>query len=402
MGIFREIPPTAGFPLYLRDFLSVLKQGSLEEDLKGYLGLDYVKVTYSGTAAFYLILEALKSLSSETTVILPSYICPLIPLATKRAGLNVEVCDIERDSFNYNLRDLERLCSNKNDILAVVAVHLSGIPVDFNRLETVVKSRGIFIIEDCAQSLGAEYRGKKSGTMGDFSFFSFCRGKGLTLYEGGALAANKKEHAEIIDKKINLLVKNAFFSEGLKMLELFGYWIFYRPFLFWFVFNLPHIFWALLGNKMRAAAEYFTVGFPIHKISRFRTSIGHATFERLEQEIAKQREKAHFYLDSLKEVKGIRVIEEPRDAKATYPYLTLIFDEPRIRNKAWSLFKNSGLGVSQLYAYAITDYDYLKQIIPQGNFPNAHYLAEREITLSTSTFLRKKDIDSVINTIKKL
>jgi len=402
MSVFREIPPTAGLPIYFRDFFSFIKPGCLEDDFKKYLGLNYLRVTNSGTTAFYLILESLKELSTKSTVIIPSYVCPLLPLAIKRAGLEVEVCDICPESFDFNPDELERICSSNNDILAVVAVHLAGIPVDLSFLEKAVKKCGIFIIEDCAQALGAEYQGKKAGTLGDFSFFSLARGKGLTIYEGGIVAASKEQYAKLLDQKIKMLIRGDFFSEGLKVLELFGYWIFYRPFLFWFVFRLPQIFWNLKGDEVRASAEYFTVDFPKHEVSKIRKSLGRAQLLRLEGQISVQREKAFFYINCLKSLKGVRIIREGPGMKATYPYLTFIFDNPGARDKALELLNDSGLGASVAYAYAIGGYDYLKEIIPRRDYPGGRYLAEHAITLSTSTFLEMSDLDSAVNIIKNL
>ncbi len=406
MSIFREIPPTAGFPLYAKDFLSIFlkknRQGSLEKDFKNYLNAPYAKVTYSGTAAFYLILESLKNLSSKRTVIIPSFICPLVPLAIYRAGLHVTVCDINKDNFNFDLRQLQELCSKNNDALAIVAVHLGGIPIDFEEIEQIARNDKIFIIEDCAQSLGAMYKDKKAGTLGDFSFFSLCRGKGLTIYEGGLIVTKKESDSVKIDATIERIVSNDFFSESLKILELLGYWIFYRPQLFWWVFRLPQIFWDWRGEHLRALTEYFTADFPLHKVSKIRKSIGHVTFARLEREIDKQRQKASSYIESLKDIPGIKLITESHEIKATYPYLTLLFDNPIKRKKAQEKFRNSGLGVFQVYAQAITDYDYLKDIVGNHDSPNARYLAEREISLTTSTFLKEEDIDSVVGIIKGL
>jgi dTDP-4-amino-4,6-dideoxygalactose transaminase len=406
MGIFKEIPPTAGFPLYWTDFFSIdLKEnlpGSLEEDFKNYLDVPYAKVTYSGTAAFYIILESLKEISDKKTVIIPSFICPLIPLAIKRAGLKVAICDINKDNFNFDIHQLQELCLNNTDILAIIAVHLGGIPVDFEVIQQIAQKNKIYIIEDCAQSLGATYKGKKVGTLGDFSFFSLCRGKGLTIYEGGIIVTNKREFIGLIDNKINDLVKDDFFSESLKVLELFGYWIFYRPSLFWFVFRLPQIFWNWQGQTLRAQTEYFTTDFPLHKVSRIRKSIGHVAFCRLEQEIEKQRQKVSDYEEGLKGTQGIKLIIEPPETKATYPYLTLLFMDPERRNKALKVLRNSGLGIFQIYASAITDYNYLKGIIGNKDCPNARYLAARHITLTTSTFLKKRSLDSVISIIKNL
>ena len=348
------------------------------------------------------ILEAAKDLSPKRTVVIPAYVCPLIPLAIKRAGLKIEVCDISPDRFDYDYRQLENICLKDNDILAIVAVHLAGLPLNFEAIKKITADRGIFIIEDCAQSLGAEYKGMQTGALADFSFCSLCRGKGLTIYEGGVAATNKKEYSVILDNKINLLVKPGGLSEVLKMWELFGYWIFYRPQLAWFVLRIPEFFWQLEGNKLRAVAEYFNEDFPTHKVSKFRMRLGHVTFRRLEQEIIKQREKAAFYLGRLKEVSGVLAIEELPGTSATYPYLTLVFDEPGKREAALKILQYCGLGVSQVYAYAIIDYDYLKAIIPHKDCPNGRSLAAREITLSTSAFLRENEMDSLIAKIKEL
>jgi len=406
VSIFREIPPTAGFPLFTKDFLPAFsdknRRGSLEEDLKNYLGTPYAKVTYSGTAAFYLILESLKGISPRKTVIIPAFICPLIPLAIHRAGLRVAVCDINKDNFNFNLRQLETLCSNNTDILAIVVVHLGGIPIDFGGIEQIAQKNKIFIVEDCAQALGAIYKGKKVGTLGDFAFFSLCRGKGLTIYEGGVIVAKKESDSIKIDATIERLANNDLPSEGLKILELLGYWIFYRPHLFWWVYRLPQIFWEWRGEHLRSLTEYFTVDFPLHKVSEIRKSIGHATFSRLEKEIDKQRQKASSYIENLKGIPEIKFITESTDTKATYPYLTLLFNDPMKCKKAKDALKNLGLGVFQVYALAITDYDYLKGIVENTDCPNARYLAENHITLTTSTFLKDRELNSVIGIIRNI
>lgn len=406
MSIFKEIPPTAGFPFLLKDLLSLLAEknshGSLEEDFKSYLGVPYARLVCSGTAAFYIILESLKKNSTKRTVIIPSFTCPLLPLAISRAGFKAKVCDINKDNFNFDIKELEKMCSHEEDILAILAIHLGGIPIDFDAIRQVSEKKKIFIIEDCAQSLGADFKEKKVGTLGDFSFFSLCRGKGVTIYEGGLIVSGKREYFEIIDTALERLVKEDPFSEGMRLLELFGYWLFYRPSLFWFVYRLPQIYWSWRRETLRAAAEYFTIDFPLHKVSAIRNLTGHLSFLGLEREIAKQREKSYAYLEGLKDMPGIKIITEPPESRATYPYLTLLFDNPQKCRKAQKLLRNLGLGVSRIYNSQINDYEYLKDIIEDADCPNARYLAQREITLTTSTFLTKKDLKSVVEIIKKV
>ncbi len=406
MSLFREIPPTAGLPVYWKDIFSGLKKacrnGSLEGDFRGYLGVDSAWLVYSGSAAFYLILESLKELSARKTVVIPAFVCPLLPLAIKRAGLKVQVCDINPRDFNFDPGDLERICSSNKDILAVVAVHLAGVPLVFEEISHICRLNGIFIIEDCAQSLGACYRQAKVGTLGDFSFFSLCRGKGLTIYEGGLIAVNKKEYTEVVNRKVAELVKKDIFSEGLKVAELFGYAFVYNPVFFWFVFRLPQIFWQMQGNKLRANIEYFSEHFPTHKVSALRNMIGHLGFHQIDRQIIAQRKKAEYYIYRLKDTPGVTVIKEPAGAKAVYPYLTLVFDDQQKRKRALQLFENSGLGVSQIYTSAVNGYDYLKGVIQEKELPSASYLAKRHITLSTSIFISENEMEKAVRMCRRI
>ena len=320
----------------------------------------------------------------------------------KKGGFNVEVCDIAKDSFNFNPDELEAVCSCRDDIAAVIIDHLAGIPFDFDSIKDVAEKHGLFVIEDCAQALGALYKERKVGTLGDFSFFSFAAGKGLTLYEGGAVTANRSEYAAAIEHKTKELLHVNIINEGMRVLQLLGYWAFYRPGLFWFVFRLPELFWNLQGKTLRAAMEYFTIDFPVHSVSRFRKSLGHVAFSSLSGQTSQQRAKASYIIEGLKGLKGIKVLTEAPHDMATYPYVAVLFDDHAKQKEALKMFKNSGLGISRIYALAVSDYDYLRDIVPDRNCSNARSVADRAITLSTSTFLNQNDIDEMIRKITYL
>jgi len=402
MGIFQEIPNTAGFPIHFKDIFLALnrREGLLEEDFKRYLGRDYARITCSGTAAFYFILETLKKLSDKKTVIIPAFICPLVPLAINQAGLKIKVVDTSGNSFDYDPAGLKAACANETDILAVLSAHLGGIPSDLSIVSEAIKNKGIFLVEDCAQSLGAEYKGRKAGLFGDFAFYSLCRGKGLTIYEGGVAVAKNNEFAKSLDRSISSLENRGFFSEALKTWELLGYWLFYRPSLYWFVFRLPQAYWNLRKNSVRANGDYFGRELPRHRVSGFRKSIGHVTFNRLEEQIAKQRAKADYYITSLKNIPGIKTITEPAGSKATYPFITIVFDDLSLRQRKLKELEKSGLGCAIIYLNAITDYAYLKDIVPETACPNAKTLARSHLSLSTSIFMDKKSIDRVLELLQ--
>ncbi len=406
LGLIREIPPTAGWPVNIINLLPPLfkrvPKGTLEEDFRKYLGAEAALLTYSGTAALYLILESIKSVSGKKTVVIPAFICPLVPLAIKRAGLNVLACDINPDNLDFDMKQLRGICAENKDVLAVIAVHLAGIPAVMDEIFRAAENNDILIIEDCAQSLGAEYKGRKTGTLGDFSFFSLCRGKGLTIYEGGLAVTNKPRYARLLKDTYARICGPDISSESLKIAEMFAYSIFYRPALFWFAFRMPQIFWKICGDPVRAIGDYFEMNFPTHKVSRFREHVGHINFPRLDMEIQKQREKADFYIKRLQAIPGITVIKEPEQAKANYPYITLIFNSEKKRDRALKILGNTGLGISQIYLQAITDYAYLKGLCPGQECGNARRIAAQSITLSTSCFLKEKEMTIIVEPLKKL
>jgi dTDP-4-amino-4,6-dideoxygalactose transaminase len=117
----------------------------------------------------------------------------------------------ERANFNFiSPAGHISFCLKNKDILAIIPVHLGGIPVNLESVLDIAKNNGIFIVEDCAQSLGAMNQGRKTGTIGDFAFYSLCRGKGITIYEGGAIITNSdssgliEETAKDIETLTNL------------------------------------------------------------------------------------------------------------------------------------------------------------------------------------------------------
>jgi len=399
LSLIREIPPTAGWPLTIKSlvtpFFRKYPQGLLEDDFKKYLGAPQAKLTYSGTSAFYIILESIKKLSDKKTVVIPAFICPLMVLAIKKAGLKIKVCDTSGDNFDFDSNKLESICAANKDILAILAVHLGGLAINFNALKSTAQKHRAFIIEDCAQSLGAQYQDKPTGSLGEFSFFSLCRGKGLTIYEGGIAVTNLPEYAETLNNTAKEITRPDRFSESLKIAELFAYSIFYQPRLFWFAFRLPQLFWQLRNKPIRALGEYFQNDFPVHRVSAFREYIGHINFPRLEDKIKTQRKKVDSYLAGLKEIPGVKAIIESTQTKASYPYLTLLFKDAQKRNSCLNKLKKTGLGISQVYLHAICDYDYLKNVVPDADCSHARALAEKTITLSTSSFLKETDLNKI-------
>jgi dTDP-4-amino-4,6-dideoxygalactose transaminase len=130
--------------------------------------------------------------------------------------------------------------------------------------------------------------------------------------------------------------------------------------------------------------------------------LGHSSFYRMENEIDRRRQKARYYIENLSEISGLKIIPESYNEEAAYPFLTVLFDDAGKRNQVLKALDARGLGVSIIYVNAICDYDYLKNIISVSSCLNARSLSSRQLTLSTSVFLKNKDLKLIVKIIKKI
>ncbi|MEM3386501.1 MAG: DegT/DnrJ/EryC1/StrS family aminotransferase [Nitrososphaerales archaeon] len=178
-----------------------------ERALAEYLGVKHVVLVNSGTAALQAALLAL-DIGEGDEVLLPSFTF----VATANAVLSVNAkpifVDIRLDDYCIDPEDLERKITKR--CKAVIPVHLYGYPANMQRILEVASKHNLFIIEDAAQSLGATYRSKQTGSFGDLGCFSFYPSKVITCGEGGAVATNSDELAN----RLRMLRNHGFDAGG--------------------------------------------------------------------------------------------------------------------------------------------------------------------------------------------
>jgi len=167
------------------------KTAQFEERFAKYIGTDYAVATNNGTTALFLALNAL-NINGE--VLLPSF--TFIASASSVLFNNAKpvFVDIDSKTFNMDARDLEKKITNKTE--AIMPVHLYGQACDMDAIREIAKKHNLKIIEDACQAHGAEYKGKKAGSMGDSAAFSFYPTKNMTTGEGGIVTTNDSKIAE--------------------------------------------------------------------------------------------------------------------------------------------------------------------------------------------------------------
>ncbi len=170
---------------------------ALESEMASFCEAPYAVGCASGSDALLLSLMAC-GVGAGDEVILPSFTFFSTASCVQRVGATPVFVDVD-STYNMSLDQLESLFSPKTK--AVIPVHLFGYMVDAKHLKAWVKQlpHKVFIIEDCAQSLGANCEGKKAGSFGDFGAFSFYPTKNLGgLGDGGLITVQDKNHYELL------------------------------------------------------------------------------------------------------------------------------------------------------------------------------------------------------------
>ncbi len=166
---------------------------ALEEEFKGFLGVNHVFAFNSGRTSLMAILGGLEV---KGEVLLQAFTCNAAANPVQWSRLKPVFVDCNENDFNMNPEDLERKISSESRI--VMVQHTFGLPADIEKIKRIAKEKNLVLIEDCAHSLGAEYKGEKVGTFGKASFFSFSRDKVISSVYGGIVATNDDELAKKI------------------------------------------------------------------------------------------------------------------------------------------------------------------------------------------------------------
>lgn len=166
---------------------------SFEEEFAKYIGAEYCVGVNSGTDALILSLEAL-GIGAGDEVLTPSHTAVATIASIIAVGAVPIFVDISESSFTIDIEKAYSLVTSKTK--ALIAVHIYGHPCEMDPIMIFIHATGLKLIEDCAQAHGAEYKGKKVGTFGDISCFSFYPTKNLgAIGDGGALVTSNENIA---------------------------------------------------------------------------------------------------------------------------------------------------------------------------------------------------------------
>ena len=153
----------------------------LEREFRDYLGTDYALAVSSGSGALEVAMAA-AGIGPGDEVIVTAWSWIACFTAIVRVGARPVLAEID-DTLNLDPAEIGRIATPRTR--AVLVIHYQGVPAEMERIQHEAHRRGLFVIEDCAQSIGCSYRGRKVGTWSDIATFSFQANKTMTAGEGG-------------------------------------------------------------------------------------------------------------------------------------------------------------------------------------------------------------------------
>ena len=333
-----------------------------ESSFAQYIGRKYCIAFNSGTSAGHAALIAL-GINAKSEVIVPSFTFistanwPLMVQASPRFA------DIEMQTYGMDPKDLESKISKKTK--AVIPIHYGGLPCKINEIKEISNKNKFYLIEDAAESFGASLNGRKIGSFGTVSIFSFAGNKILTTGEGGALCTDSKELYE----KIKLIR-----SHGRQLHS--GYF-----------------------SSMQDH-DYFSLGYN-WRMSSITAALGLSQLDKIEKIIEMRRNNAKYYQSKLKNIKEISLQEELPGFKHVYQFYPILLRNSTVRAKLMNFLASKGIMTRVFFKPVHKTMFFSKIGYGSLNLPNTEKISKQILALPMFPTLQKEEINYIIDTITK-
>lgn len=314
----------------------------------------------SGTSALECAIKALNLKKNSEIITTPrSYYTSASSILL--CGHKPKFSDVSLTTQNLDPKILEKNISKKTKV--IICVHLAGLPCQMNEIMKIAKDKNIFIIEDCSQAHGASINGKKVGSFGDISIWSFCQDKIIsTGGEGGMIGTN---NFSIYNKLLSLRDNGRNYNK-LKKLNLSG------------SFNYLHDF---IGSNYR--------------MTEIQAGIGISQLNKLNSMVYKRNENAKILDNKLKNFKSIFLINAPKDFINSYYRYYFFVKEKKYKKILMDNIRLRGIECMEGSCPEIYLESYFKNNYKFKRLPNAKFLGERSLCLKIDQTISKQTVSKI-------
>jgi len=347
-----------------------LTQGSKVDDFErkvaDYCGSKYAVAVSSGTSALHAACAIVGISKGDEAIVTPLTFAATANAIVHCGGKPV-FADIQADTLNIDPEQIEKRITSKTK--AILPVDFAGHPVDLDTIQIIAKHNNLVIIEDACHALGAEYKGKKIGSLADLTVFSFHPVKLITTGEGGMILTNNEEYY----KKLRI-----FRHHGI-----------------------------VKGNQTQGA-WYYEICNPGHnfRLTDFQCALGISQLRKSEHFLARRREIAASYDKAFSSIQGIitpYVSKDVMHAFHIYPIQLCSEILKATRKEIFDSLRAENIGVNvhymPLHLHPFYQHTFGYRV---GDYPKAELYYERAITLPIFPAMSDKDIEDVITAVQKV
>jgi perosamine synthetase len=330
-----------------------------EDRFSSYIGRKEGIAVANGSAALDVAVKALR-IGVGDEVIMPTFSIISPAQSIIRAGATPVLVDSDPLTWNIDVDQIELKISIRTK--AIIVVHIYGLPVDMDPVIALCKKYGLFLIEDAAEMHGQTYKGKKCGSFGDISTFSFYPNKHITTGEGGMILVNDHELAERCRKLKNL----AFEPSGRRFVHY-------------------ELGWNYRMTNMQAA-------------------LGLAQLEKIEDHIKRKKEIGSKYQDGLCNIKGVQIpLKETSYSENIYWVFGLVADSETICNNVVKKLTENGIGTRPFF-WCMHEQPVFNEmgLFLNEKYPHASKLSRNGFYIPSGLGLKDEEIYYVIDSFKKI
>lgn len=273
-----------------------------ENEFRNYLGVKYAFSFGAGRMAFYAILKAM-DIKEGDEVILSGYTCVVVPNAIIYCGAKPVYVDIDPNTLNIDVSKIEEKITSHTKI--IYAQHTFGSFCDMVAIQRIAKQYNLKVVEDCAHSLGSEYKGKKAGNFGDAAYFTTEQSKIISTGMGGMAVTNNEQIATKIQET---QMKSEFYDElTVKKiaLQIVCYNLLYNPKMYfvgkYFLRKLNKLLFFIQSTTEEEMQGKKPTRYPV-RLSNIQARVGLSQLKNINSNLKHRREIASYYRESIKEL----------------------------------------------------------------------------------------------------
>lgn len=346
------------------------KVAKFEQLVREYVDSNYAMAVNSCTAGLHLSLLACGVGPGDEVITTPMTFAATANVI-EHVGATPVFADVETSSMNIDPREIEKKITKKTK--AIIPVHLAGRPCRMDEILAIAKKHNLKIIEDAAHAFGSSYKGKKVGTIGDLTCFSFYVTKNLVTGEGGMVTTNNEKMSEFV---------SLYALHGLSR----GAWKRYSD------EGFKHYLVEAPGYKYNMMDIQAAIG--IHQLKRF------------DEDQKRRVEIWNQYNEAFSDLPLTRPADPEPDTVHSMHLYTILIDLDKLkanREVIQQALHAEGIGIGihfiavHFHPFYAKKYNYKR-----GDFPNAEFISDRTISLPFSAKLSDTDVKDVIRAVRKV